>query len=75
MKKMQWYGLFLLAFLSGCSVFNPTQYASSEKKQYMKSQNGPNLVVPQPLSTSNISDFYQLPDQTQPANVSIVPPK
>lgn len=74
MKKW-WVNFFLLFCLTGCSVFNPTHYASNEKRQYMKSQNGPDLAVPPSLSKANISDFYRLPDQKQPANVSIVPPR
>ncbi len=74
MKKW-WVSVFLFSCLTGCSIFNPTHYASNDKHQYMKSQNGSNLAVPSSLSTANISDFYQLPDQKQPANVSIVPPR
>ncbi|MDP3704733.1 MAG: hypothetical protein Q8R24_02335 [Legionellaceae bacterium] len=73
MKKL---GFIVMAagLLTSCSVFNPTDYASSNKEQYLKSTNGAQLVVPPPLTTSNISDFYSLPAQNQNAKVSITPP-
>ncbi len=66
--------LGVMCVLTGCTVFSPTHYASNEKQQYLKSQNGADLVVPPPLSTTNISDFYHLPDQQQNARVSVTPP-
>jgi len=68
---------FMLGFvglLTACSSFNPTHYASNDRDQYLKSRNGPLPVVAPPLTTSNISDFYNLPPQTENARVSIVPP-
>lgn len=66
--------LFIISMLSSCFFWEPTDYASNDKDQYLTSKNGPNLVVPQPLSSSNISDFYTLPDQNQNAKVSVEPP-
>lgn len=71
-KRLSTIGLVCL--LTACSAFNDTQYASNDKKQYLKSNNGPSIVVPPPLTSSNISNFYDLPAQNQRANVSIVPP-
>lgn len=56
--------------LLGCSG----QYASNGESMYLSSRNGPGLVVPPPLTASNISHFYDLPPQNQNAMVSIVPP-
>ena len=44
-------------------------------QRYFKSRNGPGVVVPPPLTESNISHFYDLPPQPQDAAVSILPPK
>lgn len=62
------------SLMTACSVFNSSEYASNNKEQYLKSHNGAQLVVPPPLTTSNISDFYNLPVQNQNAKVSITPP-
>lgn len=56
--------------LTGCSA----QYTSNGEQQYLQSKNGVNLVVPPPLTMTNISDFYNLPPQNQDARVSVVPP-
>jgi uncharacterized lipoprotein len=69
--------LVLLAsscMLSACLEWEPTDYASNDKKQFLKSKNGAAPVVPKPLTSSNISDFYNLPDQNQNAKVSVDPP-
>ena len=60
----------LSLFLSACGSY----YASNGENHYLSSRNGAMLVVPPPLTKSNISDFYDLPPQNQAANVSIVPP-
>ena len=61
----------LSLLLAGCSA----QYTSSKGEQkYMQSRNGPKIVVPPPLTSANISDFYDLPPQNQDARVSVVPP-
>lgn len=69
MKKL---GLMtVLALLQvGCAAVN----TSNGEKQYLKSRNGVNLAVPAPLSSANISHFYDLPPQNQDAHVSTVPP-
>lgn len=51
-----------------------SQYASNRDKQYLASRNGKQLVVPPPLTTSNISHFYDLPQNNKSAAVSIAPP-
>ena len=68
MKKIVIAVLVLL--LSACSA----QYTSNGEQQYLKSRNGVNLVVPPPLTSTNISHFYDLPSQNQDAKVSIEPP-
>lgn len=60
--------VFSMLFLVGCS-----KYASNGEQLYLQSKNGPGVVVPPPLTSSNISHFYDLPQQTQNAKVSIVP--
>jgi uncharacterized lipoprotein len=57
-------------FLSACSA----QYTSNGEQQYLKSRNGVSLVVPPPLTSANMSHFYDLPAQNQDAQVSIEPP-
>lgn len=67
--------MVVTSLLAGCDFISKTEYASNDKLQYLKSRNGPDLVIPPPLSGSNISAFYRLPDQTQHAKVAINPPK
>jgi uncharacterized lipoprotein len=55
--------------LSACS-----KYSSNGENLYLRSQNGANLEVPSPLTSSNISHFYDLPQQNADARVSINPP-
>lgn len=55
-------------FLTSCS------YVSNGEKYYMQARNGAPLVIPAPLSSSNISHFYDLPPQNGNATVSIAPP-
>lgn len=57
------------AVLSACS----SRFASNGESLYMKARNGSNLVVPKPLTSSNISHFYDLPDQNGNATVNIEP--
>lgn len=59
-----------LVVVAGCTM----PYATNNKLQYMESRNGPNLNVPPPLTTRNISSFYDLPDQTANAQVDLDPP-
>lgn len=42
---------------------------------YTKSQNGATLVVPAPLTSSNISHFYDLPNPDKSAKPIIDAPK
>lgn len=60
--------------LIGCISWEPTDFASSDKDQYLSSKNGESLVIPPPLTNSNISDFYVLPNNEQNAKISIDPP-
>lgn len=60
----------LMALLSACN----SRYASNGEQLYLSSQNGPKLVVPPPLTSSNISHFHDLPAQNGNALVDIAPP-
>ncbi|WP_028387741.1 hypothetical protein [Legionella fairfieldensis] len=55
--------------LTSCS-----QYISNGERRYLQSKNGVNIIVPPPLTDTNISHFYDLPPQNQNALISIVPP-
>lgn len=68
MKKLGFVVLATLA-LSACS-----RYSSNGEGLYLQSRNGVQLEVPPPLTSSNISHFYDLPPQNQNARVSIAPP-
>lgn len=68
MKKLGCLALSLLV-LGSCS-----KYSSNGESLYLQSRNGQKVEVPPPLTSSNISNFYDLPEQTQNANVSIEPP-
>ena len=59
-----------LTILTACSA----QYTSNGEQLYLKSRNGENLVVPKPLTSENLSHFYDLPSQNQDAHVSVIPP-
>ncbi len=69
---MQKTGLIILVtwMLASCSSY----YTSNGEKHYLQSRNGANLVVPPPLTSGNISEFYNLPAQTQDARLNIDPP-
>lgn len=69
MKK---FALIMLsmALLSSCG----SRYASNGEQLYLTSHNGQKLLVPPPLTSSNISHFYDLPPQTGNAMVNIAPP-
>jgi hypothetical protein len=49
-------------------------FSSSDKNQYLESQNAPDLVVPPPLTTTNLSGFYRLPPAPQNPKVEMQPP-
>ncbi|MCC5013965.1 MULTISPECIES: hypothetical protein [unclassified Legionella] len=68
MKKIGFLVLSIM-LLTACS-----QYASNGEQLYLRSKNGTTVVVPPPLTDSNISHFYDLPPQNQNAQVSIAPP-
>jgi len=68
-KKLSFIVLAALA-LTACN----SRYASNGENLYLQSRNGEALVVPPPLTSANISNFYDLPQQTQDARVSIAPP-
>jgi uncharacterized lipoprotein len=68
-KKLSCVVLAALA-LSACS----SRYSSNGESLYLQSRNGVNLDVPPPLTSANISHFYDLPLQTRDAHVSIEPP-
>ena len=58
-------------FLVACS----SQFASHGERLYLRSKNGPGVVVPPPLTDSNISHFYDLPvQQNKHPRASVVPP-
>lgn len=70
MKKLSCVVLATLV-LSACA----NRYSSSGDNLYLQSRNGVKINVPSPpLTNANISNFYDLPAQTQDARVSIVPP-
>lgn len=69
MKKILFVSL-LPFVLTSCASY----YTSNGEKNYLKSRNGPKLVVPAPLTDTDISYFYNLPPQNQDARVSIEPP-
>lgn len=65
----------VLPGLVGCfSFFSNNEFASNNKKDYLHSKNGTQLVINKPLTDVNTSDFYQLPDQNKIATISIKPP-
>lgn len=69
MKKLSCVVLAGLA-LSACS----SRYSSNGEGLYLQSHNGEKLEIPHPLTSSNISNFYDLPPQNQDARVSLAPP-
>lgn len=69
MKKNVILLLISALLLAACST-----YTSNGEKHYLQSRNGAKLVVPPPLTDANMSHFYDLPQQSQNAQVSIVPP-
>ncbi len=70
---MKSLGIIVLfaAILTSCSK---NYYDSNGEKHYLNSANGNKLVVPPPLSSNNISNFYDLPPQNKNAQVGIIPP-
>ncbi len=62
--------LVLSSLLTACSA----QYTSNGEQHYLTSKNGLNLVIPPPLTSANISHFYDLPPQKQRAEIGVTPP-
>ncbi len=58
-------------YLTACSAL----YSTNAKDQYLRSHNGPDLVVEKPLTTSYLSYFYTLPPQKNKVKVDLKPPK
>ena len=48
-------------------------FPSNDAKAYLKSKNGPKLVIPAPLKQDEISSFYFLPEACGNKKVSIHP--
>lgn len=70
MKKTVVVSLVAL-FLVSCS----SKFASNGEKRYLRSKNGPGVVVQPPLTDTNISHFYDLPaQQSKHPKASVVPP-
>jgi uncharacterized lipoprotein len=68
-KRLGWVSVAGL-LLTACSA----QYTSNGEQLYLKSRNGDSLVVPSPLTSGDISHFYDLPPQNKDAHVDVVPP-
>ena len=68
--KLYVFILGLISLLTACV----SPYASNGEAQYVKSRNGPNLIIPPPLSNGSISHFYDLPSQERNVRMDIVPP-
>jgi uncharacterized lipoprotein len=63
-------GCCSLLLLASCS-----QFASNGEKIYLRSKNGPGIVVPPPLTDNNISHFYDLPAKpSKQPEVGVEPP-
>jgi uncharacterized lipoprotein len=69
-KKLFCFAIVVLA-LSACS----SRYSSTGESVYLQSRNGEKINVPPPLTSANISSFYDLPAQNENARVNISPPK
>lgn len=66
-----------LSFIIGASFILSACSGSFSNGEdfYLKSRNGPILQIPSPLTSVNISNFYELPQQNEDPRVSIVPPR
>jgi len=62
--------ILVVTALSSCN----NRYASNGEKLYLSSRNGPALQIPPPLTSSNISHFYDLPPPKGDVLVYIAPP-
>ena len=72
MKKLVLFGIFCC--LTSCITLDRSEFASSDTDRYLSSKNGKNLVVPPSLTSSNLSDFYVLPEQNQNPKIGVEPP-
>ncbi|WP_419418912.1 hypothetical protein ACNVED_10190 [Legionella sp. D16C41] len=61
--------LSLTTLLVSCS-----KYTTNAEKMYLHSRNGATINVPSPLTTANISHFYDLPSPGQNVDVDITSP-
>ncbi|MFY7698097.1 MAG: hypothetical protein ACOVQX_04695 [Legionella sp.] len=70
------YKIILIFFSIGTlvSCSSPSYYTTNGEKHYLNSHHGETIIVPAPMTKSNISDFYTLPAQTQDAVVDVLPP-
>lgn len=68
MKKIVFF-LISMLLLTACA-----RLTGANHKRYLQSRNGAIVVVPPPLTASNISHFYDLPPQNQNPLVNIAPP-
>lgn len=68
MKKILIASIIFIS-LNACT----SPYASTGERQYLKSVNGSQLIVPAPLTEANLTHFYDLPAPTHAA-VKINPP-
>lgn len=64
----------LLVVVLPCLLVACGKYSSNGESLYLQSVNGAVVEVPPPLTRANVSDYYNLPAQTQDAKVSIAPP-
>lgn len=69
MKKLSLV-VFVLVGLTSCA-----QYLKNNNDLSMRSRNGTKLVVPPPLTSDQISSYYDLPTQYQAAQISLAPPE
>ena len=61
----------LILLVASCNA----NFMNNADKYYLFSANGRNLVVSPPLTNSNISHFYDLPQQNKQLYTDIKPPK
>ena len=67
-------GINKVGYLCLCSMLLAACAANQGSDAYLKSTNGPDLVVPAPLTSANMGYFYKLPPQHQNARIGIEPP-
>ena len=67
---MKYVVIMLSAILCSCA----SQFGSSAENAYLNSRNGAYPVITAPLTSSNLSHFYDLPQEEAPVAVTITPP-